>query len=121
MPQSNKRILRDSVSPWWIDFGEPYFFAVANANFAAVTVFCTSSSLCAAPRNAASYCDGGRYTPLSSIWRKNLANASVSDFEAESQSVTGPCWKNQVNIDPTRLEASGMPAFLALAATPSTN
>ena len=40
---------------------------------------------------------------LSSMLRKNLPNASVFDFEAESQSVTGPGLKNQVNIDPTRL------------------
>ncbi len=39
--------------------------------------------------------------------RKNFPNDSVFDFDAESQSVTGPCWKNQVNIDPTRLSHSG--------------
>lgn len=35
------------------------YFA-ANAFRAASIVFCTSSSLCAAPRNAASNCEGGR-------------------------------------------------------------
>src|SRR5256885_6963065 len=64
--------------------------AAANASFAAAIVRCTSSSLCAVPKNAASYCDGGRYTPLSSMLRKTFANTSVFDFDAESQSVTGP-------------------------------
>src|SRR5580698_1714277 len=80
-----------------------YAFTAAKDSFAAATVFCTSSSLCAAPRKAASYCDGGRYTPQSSMLRKNFANNAVFDFEAESQSVTGPGLKNHVNIDPTRL------------------
>jgi ABC-type phosphonate transport system ATPase subunit len=34
--------------------------AVANTALAALTVFCTSSSVWAALKNAASYCDGGR-------------------------------------------------------------
>src|ERR1017187_7351213 len=92
-----------------------------NASFAAATVRCTSSSVCAAPRNAASYCEGGRYTPLSSMLRKNFPKASVFDFDAESQSVTGPWLKNQVNIEPTRLWQSAPPASFAAAATPSTN
>jgi hypothetical protein len=44
----------------------------ANACFAAAIVCCTSCSVCVALKNAASYCDGGRYTPLSSMLRKNL-------------------------------------------------
>jgi hypothetical protein len=78
-------------------------FTLANACFAAAIVRCTSSSECVAPKNAASYCEGGKYTPLSSMQRKNLLNASVFDFDAESQSVTGPGVKNHVNIEPTRL------------------
>ena len=62
---------------------------------------------------------GGKYTPLSSMLRKNFPNASVFDFDAESQSVTGPSWKNHVNIDPTRLWHSATPASFAAAATPS--
>ena len=53
--------------------------------------------------------------------RKNFPNASVFDFDAESQSVTGPGVKNQVNIDPTRLWHSATPASFAAVATPSTN
>ena len=66
-------------------------------------------------------CEGGRYTPLSSMLRKNFPNASVSDFEAESQSVTGPGLKNHVNMEPTRLWQSATPASFASVATPSTN
>ena len=99
----------------------PYPRTAANASFAAAIVRCTSSSECAVPRNAASYCEGGRYTPLSSMLRKNFPNASVFDFDAESQSVTGPGWKNHVNIDPTRLWQSATPASFAAAATPSTS
>src|SRR5262249_57311671 len=80
-----------------------YAATSANACLAAATVFFTSSSVCAALRNAASYCDGGREIPASSIFRKKRPKASVSDFEAEPQSVTGPFVKNHVNIDPTRL------------------
>src|SRR5579864_3042235 len=93
----------------------------ANACFAAAIVRCTSSSEWVAPRNAASYCDGGKYTPASNIARKNFPNASVFDFEAESQSVTGPFWKNQVNIDPTRFAHRDTPTSLAAAITPSTS
>src|SRR6185312_16818490 len=75
----------------------------ANASLAAATVCCTSSSVCAALKKAASNCEGGRYTPASSMARWNFPNALVSLFAAESQSVTGPSWKNHVNIDPTRL------------------
>ena len=39
---------------------DPYTPTIANACFAAATVFVTSSAVCAVPRNAASYCDGGR-------------------------------------------------------------
>ena len=38
----------------------PYPRIPANACFAAAIVRCTSSSVCAAPRNIASYCDGGK-------------------------------------------------------------
>src|SRR5258708_25854122 len=84
-------------------------------------VLCTSSSECVAPKNAASYCDGGKYTPLSNMARKKRPNASVFDFDAESQSVTGPGVKNHVNIEPTRLWQRGPPASFAAAATPCTN
>src|SRR5229473_5875412 len=94
---------------------------LANACFAAAIVRCTSCSVCVEPTNAASYCEGGRYTPPSSMARKNLPNTSVFDFDAESQSVTGPSVKNHVNMDPTRLLQSGTPASLAAAATPSTS
>src|SRR5581483_181967 len=57
----------------------------------------------------------------SSIELKNLPNASVSDFAAEGQSVTGPAVKNQVNIDPTRLQVISTPSFLAAPATPATS
>ncbi|HEY6368990.1 MAG TPA: GTP-binding protein, partial [Candidatus Sulfotelmatobacter sp.] len=73
------------VCPSSYDLGENlrlYFFNASNACFAAAIVRCTSSSVCAAPRNAASYCEGGRYTPLSSILRKNFPKASVFDFDA---------------------------------------
>src|ERR1051326_8603044 len=74
-----------------------------NACLAAAIVFPASSRVCAALKNAASNCDGGKYIPASSIARKNLPNAIVSHLEAEFQSVTGPAVKNHVNIDPTRL------------------
>src|SRR5207302_10610294 len=77
--------------------------ASANACLAAAMVRRTSSSVCAALRNAASNCEGGRYTPLSSMERKKRPKASVSDLDAEVQSVTGAGVKNQVNIEPTRL------------------
>ena len=53
--------------------------------------------------------------------RKKRPKASVSDLEADSQFVTGPRVKNQVNIDPTRLNVSSTPASLAAVATPATN
>src|SRR6202050_4016769 len=96
-------------------------YDLANACLAAAIVCRTSSSVWVEPRNAASYCDGGRYTPLSSRLRKNPPKASVLDFDAESQSVTGPGVKNQENIDPTPLWQSGTPPSLAAAATPSTS
>src|SRR5579871_3538391 len=105
---------------WPLTVG-PYPRTAANACLAAAIVRCTSSSVWVVPRNAASYCEGGRYTPLSSMLRKNFPNAPVFDFDAESQSVTGPCWKNQVNIDPTRLWHSATPASFAAAATPLTS
>ena len=94
---------------------------VANACFAAAMVWWTSFSVWAALRNAASNCDGGRYTPRSSMARKKRAKALVSHLAADVQSVTGPCVKNQVNIDPTRLQQIGTPASLAAAVTPSVN
>ena len=107
--------------PTHINLHNSYPRTAANACFAAAIVRCTSSSVCVAPRNAASYCEGGRYTPPSSMPRKNLPKASVFDFDAESQSVTGPGVKNHVNIEPTRLWQSATPASFAAAATPSTN
>ena len=78
-------------------------------------VWWMSFSVWAALRNAASNCDGGRYTPLSSMARKKRAKALVSHLAAEVQLVTGPSVKNQVNIDPTRLQQSGTPASRAAA------
>ena len=52
---------------------------------------------------------------------RSWPKASVSDFEAEFQSVTGPRVKNQVNIEPTRLLDRVTPASWAAAPTPSTN
>src|SRR5215831_13375894 len=97
------RLLVDSqqLSVDWFYRLTAAFPATANASFAAAIVCWMSSSVCAALKNAASNCDGGRYTPFSSMARKNLPNASVSDFAAESQPVTGQGAKNQVNIDPT--------------------
>src|ERR1017187_8097933 len=69
---------------------------------AAAIVFAISSSVCAALTNAASNCEGARYTPRSSIFRKNRPNRAVSHFFADSQSVTGPSVKKNVNIEPTR-------------------
>src|ERR1039457_3308358 len=83
----------------------------ASASRAAAMVFSISSSVCAALTNAASNCDGARYTPRSSMRRKNRPNRAVSHFLADSQSVTGPSVKKNVNIDPTRFTA--MPAGAA--------
>src|SRR5580700_3494890 len=102
-------------------FPQVRLYFCANACFAAAIVCCTSCSVCVAPRKAASYCDGGKYTPLSSMPRKNFPNASVFDFDALSQSFTGPGVKNHVNIDPTRLWHNVTPASLAAVATPSTS
>src|ERR1700733_4662461 len=73
----------------------PYLFTAANACFAAAIVCWTSSAECVAPKNAASYYDGGRYTPLS-----RMLGGSV--FGAPPQSVPGPAAKSQVNFEPTR-------------------
>jgi hypothetical protein len=91
------------------------------APFAAEIVFWRSSSVWVALRKAASNCEGGRKMLESSIARKKRAKAAVSDFEADSQSVTVSGVKNHVNIEPTRLKERGTPASFAAAATPSTS
>jgi len=49
------------------------------------------------------------------------AKDAVSDFAAESKSVTAPAVKNQVNIAPTRFDVIETPARAASAATPLTS
>jgi len=55
--RSGRRTLKTTASP---ARAQIYAAAIANAAFAAAIVCCTSCSLCAAPINAASNCDGGR-------------------------------------------------------------
>src|SRR5580700_7414911 len=89
-PQLSSSKLRAATGPTGRVRHNTYPRTAANATFAAATVRCTSSSVWVIPKNAATYCEGGKYTPLSSMLRKNFPNASVFDFDAESQSVTGP-------------------------------
>ena len=53
------------------------------AFLATLMVLSTSFSLCAAERNQASNCEGGGYTPPSSMARKNRPYATVSAVSAD--------------------------------------
>jgi len=55
---------------------------------AASTVLLMSDFECARDRNAASNCDGARFTPFASMLRKNFPNRAVSDVLALAKSVT---------------------------------
>src|SRR2546423_15622495 len=76
---------------------------------------------CAAEKNAASSCDGGKYTPSPSIRWKNRANFSRFEVFAELKSNTGPSVKNRVHIEPTRLRVTATPCFAAADVTPQAN
>src|SRR5438270_125546 len=55
---------------------------------------------CAAEKNAASSCEGGRYTPSRRIRWKTRANFSRFERSADSKSVTGPSLKKIIHIEP---------------------
>src|SRR3970282_91284 len=69
---------------------------------AACTVASISSSPCAIDMNPASNCDGAKYTPCSSMARKNAAYCFVSAVLAVAPLTTGRTVKKAVNIVPTR-------------------
>src|SRR5207248_9466750 len=60
----------------------------ANERAAASSVSSSCSSPCASEGNQASYCEGGRYTPWSSIERQKAAWASMSQALTDSRSET---------------------------------
>mmetsp|Transcript_202 Transcript_202/g.733 ORF Transcript_202/g.733 Transcript_202/m.733 type:complete len:245 (+) Transcript_202:131-865(+) len=66
--------------------------------FAASMVKSMSSLVCLRPVKPASYCEGARYTPSSSMPRCHLANLSVSDSVASAKLRTGPSQKNRPNM-----------------------
>lgn len=59
-------------------------YSVVRLSRAAVIVREISASVCAAETNKASYCEGGRKIPRSSIAWKNFPNLAVSDFLASA-------------------------------------
>mmetsp|Transcript_23596 Transcript_23596/g.58492 ORF Transcript_23596/g.58492 Transcript_23596/m.58492 type:complete len:245 (-) Transcript_23596:776-1510(-) len=90
----------------------------AKTRFAASMVKSTSSSVCLRPVKPASYCEGARYTPSSSIPRCHRANLSVSDLVASWKFFTGPSQKNNPNIPRMFPPHISCPASLPAARIP---
>ena len=83
-----------------------------------LTVRATSASVCAFERNAASYCEGGQYSPRAKSSRWKTANFFVSLEEASAQFFTGPFVKKSVIIEPTRCTQPSTPVRARAASRP---
>mmetsp|Transcript_35993 Transcript_35993/g.88682 ORF Transcript_35993/g.88682 Transcript_35993/m.88682 type:complete len:245 (-) Transcript_35993:789-1523(-) len=93
----------------------------AMTRLAAAMVASMSASVCAREVKPASYWEGARYTPSSSMPRCHRANLAVSDFCASEKLRTGPSVKKKPNMPLMLPPHTSWPASLPAARMPATS